>query len=88
MNIGHIFPNNTANLEGEAEADAIATIRGGVAETKRDATVSREAEPTTATVHAVGPAIGTCGIALDGAAIISIPIDAPFIHIAAHIVDA
>ena len=74
--------------EGKAQAEVAATARRVVAATKRHAAAPRDAEPATATVHAVRPTIRTCWIVLRGTAITAIPVATPFPHVATHIVDA
>ena len=81
---------NIVTLLGEdkAEPDQAATVVGVV-----DVAVSRPAVPVTAvptatTIHAVRPTGRTSGISLGTAAIGAIPVLAPLLYVAAHIVDA
>ena len=74
--------------EGKAQAEDVATARRVEVATKRHAAVPRAEVPATTTVHAVRPTIGTGGIGLRCACVITIPIITPFVHVAGHIVDA
>ena len=75
--------------EGKAQAEVVETDRRAAVGTIRHAAFHREAEPATATEHAVRSSIGIGGIGLRCACVTTRPIIiTPFEHVAAHIVDA
>ncbi len=74
--------------EDKAEAEVVVPVGGVVVATIRDAAVPGVVVPTAAAQDAERPRRGTLRVGLRTAAVAAVPVGAPPIDVAAHIVQA
>ena len=75
-------------MENNAAAQIAVTVAWSAEVTTRDSTAPSVVAPATATNHAARARTGSCRVGLACAAVTAIPVEAPFPHVAAHVIDS